>query len=320
MAGELSLAPGRSVPQAGVLEADMPAIYRAGGSVSAGAQKDHYSAHGWLLILLMLGAVASALSPAAELIAPGSASTVLLIQRGLAILAAATFAAGLWLTGLARSEKWGAAWYDGRALAESAKSMAWKYMMRAPPYDVLAGADDLFCNDLSKLLVDTRLRGIPGVQPNDPGQITNRMRQVRGLPVADRLQIYLAARIDDQQAWYTRRSEDHGASSRRWFRVTIGLSGTALLLAIVGVVWLPANGVLGVVTTAGSCAVAWTQIHRYTELAHSYGFTSQEIGLLHPKSITATDEVLLARFVADCETAFSREHAMWRARREIADG
>jgi hypothetical protein len=94
----------------------------------------------------------------------------------------------------------------------------------------------------------------------------------------------------------------------------------AVALALVSIIWSPAANMLGVVTTVVSCVVAWTQIRRFSELAHSYAFTSHEIGLLQPKAAAVKTDDELARFVADCETAFSREHTMWRARREISDG
>lgn len=313
-------------------EADLPALHRAAGRLSATAQQEHLRGNQLLLALLLAGASFSALTPAAELLsglvpaqtegASGSPAIVHHTQQALALLAAIALSGGLWLTALLRTTRRAEAWYDGRALAESSKSMAWKYMMGAAPYGLeldAAAVDAVFCADLVRLLKDLSGHALPGADPDDGAQITPRMRQVRSLSVSSRLAVYLSARLEDQQRWYARRSSEHTTASRWWFRASLVINTLALVLALVTMLWAPASSLLGVATTAASCAIAWAQLQRYADLAHAYGITSHEIGLLGPQSNEIQTSEALARFVADCETAFSREHTMWRARREITD-
>ncbi len=294
--------------------------------MSAAGQRDYLEANKYLLLSLLAGSVVAAIAPLPERLFPidirGNDHWVFWLTRILAVTVAVMLAGGLWLTATLRNTKKAAAWYDGRAFAESTKSMAWKYMMGAEPYGTTLSteeADDLFCEDLKKLLADASPHSLPG-RSAAGDQISDSMVTIRKLDVAGRLATYVRARIEDQRAWYSQRSMDHAKSSKRWFRITLAVNCLALTLGIAAVAWFPAIGVTGVVTTAASCCVAWMQIQRYADLAHAYSFTSHEIGLLAPRARGIRDDHDLARFVADCETAFSREHTMWRARREIADG
>lgn len=309
-----------------VSESDLPALYRAWGDLSQAGQREHLAKHRLLLLLLVAGAVVSALSSIVEPFARNSGSDHWLrvhdiIRTSLAIAACAALAGSLQLTSFLRSANHSTDWYDGRALAESAKSMAWKYMMRAEPYGaVLSGAeaDGLLCSDLQALLADVKGQALPAHDPSGGGQITPRMREVRRLIPTERFAVYLRDRIHDQQAWYTRRSKKHREEANKWARLAVAMNTGALALSLLSIVWIPAGAAVGIVTTAASSVLAWTQIRRFDELAHAYAFTSHEIALLHARSHTAGSDDDLARFVADCETAFSREHTMWRARRELA--
>lgn len=307
-----------------VASEDFPALYRAADELSANGQRAHLNANGWLLFLLMAGALVAAAGPAAELFQGESSvcnAPTTPFQQLLAGITVALMALSLWLTTALRSSQNAEAWHDGRALAESVKSMTWKYMMRVEPYGPLLSiheADEIFCDDLRKLLTDARTHALPSSSAAGD-QISDAMRAVRTLGVAERRELYVRARIKDQREWYARRSEDHGAASRRWFAISIGANAAALVFGIASLRWLPANGVVALATTAASCCLGWTQLQRYSALAHSYAGTSQEIGLLAPRASRAVDDDLLARFVADCESTFSREHTMWRARRKIVD-
>ena len=303
----------------------LPALYRAGNELSADGQRAHIGANRRLLLLLLVGSLVAAASPAADLLRGEDADSHALayhVKQGLAVLAAFLFSGGLWLSALLRNAKKASSWYDGRAIAESAKSMAWKYMMKAEPYGAALSSEEsntLFCSDLRKLLAEAGTHAL--LSSSAAGdQISERMVEVRHLDVLERLEVYLSDRVTDQREWYARRAKDHATSARRWFTIAISTNAVALAISICGVLWLPASGVVGVTTTAASCCVAWMQLQRYPDLAHSYSFTSHEIGLLAPRAAGVHTDEALARFVADCETAFSREHTMWRARREIAEG
>lgn len=306
-----------------VKETDLPALYRKTDELSADNQKAHFRGHRLLILLLLAGAIASVLGLVAEPLSRATQIPADRVQQAFMVLAVLAFVGGLLMTAQLRSAKTAEAWYDARAVAESVKSMAWKYMMRAAPYDSEREADKVFREELAELLGDLRVRltdtdGQPlqGAKPGDGGPITARMRAIRGMTVEERLAVYVQARLEDQQAWYERRGAENRAASRRWVSVTLGLNGIALSLALIAILWAPAKSLLGVVTTGISCAITWTQLRRYGDLAHAYAFESHQIGLQTSDARDIITDEDLARFVADCESTFSREHMMWRARRK----
>jgi len=311
-------------PQSMPVEA-FPALYRSADELSTTGQRAHLGANRWLLLLLMAGSFVAAVSPAAELFRTASAvddGLAAPIQKLLAGTAVAVTALSLWLSAALRGAKHAEAWHDGRALAESVKSITWKYMMKAEPYGPALSAqeaDEVFCDDLRKLLEEARTRALPNAGAAGE-QISSQMREVRSHDIPSKLALYLDARIKDQRDWYSSRSTSHSASASRWSATAIGANALALICGIASISWVSANAAMGIAATAASCCVAWTQLQRSADLAHAYACTSHEIGLLAPRASRVVSADQLARFVGDCEAAFSREHTMWRARRKIADG
>jgi hypothetical protein len=303
-----------------VTDKELPALYQACDGLSVESQKMHFRWYRVSLLVLFAAAIVAALGEIAEPIlevpsaAPRAATTLDLVQKIAAAVAAIFMVVGLFVTNVIQSKRKAETWYDSRAIAESAKSMAWKFMMKAAPYRQ-ANAEDVFRADLEKLLSEVPSTDLVGMAPSD-SQIPAKMTAVRNSLFAVRLNVYRRDRIADQLAYYQRRSRQHAGSAQRWFVVMLAADLAALVIAIVAVSWLPAGGIVGLATTAAACCLAWTQLGQFSQLAHSYAFTSHEIGLL---TADVNDDNDLARFVSDCEAAFSREHTMWRARREMAD-
>ena len=63
--------------------------------------------------------------------------------------------------------------------------------------------------------------------------------------------------------------------------------------------------------------IAWMQVKRYQELAQSYGLATQELGLIASRGLHVASDEELSKFVAESETAISREHTLWTARRDV---
>jgi hypothetical protein len=62
---------------------------------------------------------------------------------------------------------------------------------------------------------------------------------------------------------------------------------------------------------------AWTQAKRHDELQTSYAVAADELTNLEAKVELCTSETELLAHVEDVEEAISREHTMWRARRNV---
>ena len=71
-------------------------------------------------------------------------------------------------------------------------------------------------------------------------------------------------------------------------------------------------GPLAAITAA---ATAWTQLGRNDELAKSYGLAAHEQMVLHSRLELAETEEAFRQGVEETESAISREHTMWMAKR-----
>jgi hypothetical protein len=293
-----------------VKSADMPALCRAYGVTSQSAQKDYLRVQKSLLWMFVGVAIASGIGQVAPLLFAGVHAHR--IEVAAAYIGTLLFGLGLWMSARQDQQAKPEDWYDARALAESTKSIAWKYMMGAEPYQGDHG-DAVFTRDLLTLLKDAQKTVRPAGA--EGAQITELMRTVRAMPRAERIAIYRIDRILDQCRWYTQKSEQHATSNRRWQNVVTWTLAIAFALSVLSIVTTPVGVVAGIAASIAPAAIAWNQTRRHRDLAHSYAFTTHEIGLLSAGTDPMTDEEL-GRFVADCETAFSREHTMWRARRE----
>ncbi|MBD3699151.1 SLATT domain-containing protein [Enterobacter hormaechei] len=71
---------------------------------------------------------------------------------------------------------------------------------------------------------------------------------------------------------------------------------------------------MSILTTIASSLVGWIQ-KRYSELSASYILTAHEIGVIKEQASYVSSESDFSSFIRDAETAFSREHTQWIARR-----
>ncbi|MBD3715705.1 SLATT domain-containing protein [Klebsiella pneumoniae] len=71
---------------------------------------------------------------------------------------------------------------------------------------------------------------------------------------------------------------------------------------------------ISILTTIASSLVGWIQVKRYSELSASI-LTAHEIGVIKEQASYVSSESDFSSFIRDAETAFSREHTQWIARR-----
>jgi len=210
------------------------------------------------------------------------------------------------------------AWYEGRAAAESVKTLAWRYAVRGESFEgdsEAAKLDALFVARVREVLDDLgeiELSHSSGATT----QITEPMRQLRASPFQERLVAYRDGRIEDQRSWYESKAEWNRIRRLRWTVVVIGAEVTGVLggvALVTGLLQLDLISVLGAFATA---AIAWTQAKQYSTLATAYGITAQELASVAAEVSGAT-EATWASFVGQAEEAISREHTLWRATRGV---
>ncbi|MFM0414967.1 DUF4231 domain-containing protein [Paraburkholderia aromaticivorans] len=284
-------------------EEDFPPIYTAADQASKDAQRYFFWALGANLAFIVIAAILSVAN---------------VQTRGFALLQIVPLLITLGLTVYLAARQPQRIWYGTRALAESVKTVSWRYMMRAEPFDRGDATDrDHFKDSLTKIFNSNRRISEHAVEMAAGSQITQKMRDVRALPLRERIDLYEAERVSDQHVWYTNKAKANKRSSKRWFGTLIGLNVVALLFAS-GKVASPAANYwpTDILVAAAGAAMAWLQTKRFQELAASYTLTAHEIGLLRIVLPDGSSEQAFSVYVGDAENAFSREHTQWQARRD----
>jgi hypothetical protein len=294
----------------GIAHTDLPGLFQASDAASSRAQRRYL-----YLVALDLGVMIAGAALGAVSVTSSD------LKQELALASAVSIAIGFALTFALEAQHLSATWYDGRAVAESAKTTAWRYMMCADPYlrelaepDVdrtFTSALDSFLRERKSLAgsLSTELFALP--------EITDAMRRIRASSCADRKALYVESRLADQRLWYAQRAE-HNAERARFLFVLVLVSQALALIAAIAVVRWPdtAINLAGVFAAVAAALIAWTQLKKYEELATMYGLTAQELRSVEDRARHVTDEEQFTRFVLTAESAISREHALWLTRRE----
>jgi hypothetical protein len=287
-------------------EQDFPALYNSADSASLTAQRDYFNALRLYLFLLILAAFVSFAFPEDAYAAIGSAS-LFLITLGILV----------WLK-VQRPED---IWYNGRAVAESVKTRTWRWVMKAEPYDKDVPdeqAQKEFLNDLKAILAQNRsLSHVLEWTPDLGEAISNKMVAIRASSWRQRLDTYIKERIDNQSHWYSKKSQLNRRLAKRWFVVSIVLHSLAILLLLYRIKEPSSALPIEVIATAASAVLTWVQAKKHNELNSSYALAAHEIVLIKGESVSVKEEGHLSEFVINSESAFSREHTQWTARKIV---
>ena len=275
----------------------LPALFRSADRASLEGQRATLAAVRWALLLGL------------------AAATTGLVEWRIgdrldlaAALGALAFTGSLLLTLVAGLES---RWYEGRALAESVKTLAWRYAVGGTPFAVgSTGADRRFTELIAELLGRVHV----GLTAEAGPQITGEMRRVRSSPLNERREIYLKGRLQDQADWYAARSESNATRARWWTVVTVVANGLGIVGGLARAVGLLDLDLLGLAAAAAGSATAWLQLKQHRTLATSYALASQELSLARSRLELDLSEEEWADEVGRAEEAMSREHTMWLTR------
>lgn len=226
---------------------------------------------------------------------------------------ALSFFGAIVIAALAVTQNLERTWYDGRALSESAKSLTWLYVTRGG--ELADGkADDTFRDRLRRIRAE--LEDLDFVVSREGSEVTDRMGEIRARPLDVRRSLYLAERLEDQVDYYQRRSDEHRRYATRfrigmWLAQSAGLAGGLLkALSILDFDFL------GIGAAAAASLTAWLQTRDHVTLARAYQLTAADLESVREDVPPANDEAEWGAYVADAESAMSREHVMWLARRD----
>ena len=282
---------------------DYPSIQRSANEASGSAQHVFLWLNKLQLILLVLTAIVSGWGPTA----PD-------IQRIVGIAVAITMMVALAIEIALRIGKFDDRWFRCRALAENIKSAVWYFVMSPADHTSLAEVE--FLGQIEQL--QERLPDLAkelSLHDDTGSLVTDWMRQTQLLPFAQKLVLYRKQRIDDQQQWYHRNAKGNVKRER------IGSWAIfALEFIAIGYAFLQAwrlwefNAVGGIAAVSASC-IAWIQMKRYSDLGTSYAIAAGDIRRIAEKRQHVRTDPELQEFVREIETAVSREHSMWLAKR-----
>lgn len=216
--------------------------------------------------------------------------------------------------------RWDRKWFDTRAVAESAKTATWRYIIGSEPYKINMDAkqvDEKFVTELNEILearADVSKSLAKGVGTGQ--QITDKMREIRKMDLQNRKNLYLKQRVQDQKDWYNKKSRYNSKRETIWFWATIGTEILAILSAIYILTNLSiAFNPIGMLTTIVVVFSAWTQLKKHRELSQSYALAAQELSAVESMESHVKDENELSDYVISAENAISKEHTMWCAKR-----
>lgn len=282
----------------------LPGLYKSADKASLSAQSSYFWGLRSYLILLVIAAFVSFMW-SKDIYGAFASAALFLITLGILIFL--------------RAKRPDDLWYNGRAVAESVKTRSWRWTMRAEPYedtDNIEIVSKRFINDLKAILTQNRslsevLHSNVGIQ--DP--ISETMKQIRNLPVAERKEIYKEQRIKNQANWYSLKSLFNKRRAKQWFLVSVIFHSTAVAMLLYRIKDPLCNLPVEVIATAAGAVLTWLQSKKHNELNSSYALTAHEITLIKGEALSIKTEKALSEFVLNSEAAFSREHTQWAARK-----
>ena len=287
-----------------MIEQDFPALYRSADKLSMDSQKHFFRILLIHLCVLVLAAVFSIIDAFGKWM-----STLQLV----ALIAAFFCFFYLWTV---RPDRY---WYAGRAVAESIKTITWRYVSRAEPFQ---SEDNVSKNDFKqsiKMIFEQNQDVCSKLtEHTNEEQFTDVMEQMRQSSLDVRKRNYSENRIKNQRNWYAKKASFNKKMANIFFFFFFGANFIGLMLAILKVanvnpIYLPVD----VFIALAASLLSWIQAKRFTELSASYALTAHEIGFINEQSATINSEEGFSKFVGDAENAFSREHTQWAARRDV---
>ncbi len=208
-------------------------------------------------------------------------------------------------------------WFRCRALAEALKTLTWRYMMRAQPFEISAsGAHEAAFRDKLQEVLNENI-AVAALTYHDEATgdyATEEIRRVRAADFATRHAYYRDARVQQQREWYAGRAARNRRNSTGWVIASalayVGAAALIMARTTENAPYLPIEPMI----VLASSLVGWMQVRKFNELSASYTITAHEIGLLKAKLDFIHDDAALAAFVAEAELSFSREHTLWFGR------
>lgn len=291
---------------------DYPNYFIGSDSVSLEAQSRHLCITKVMLVTLVLPSIITLPSTIWELEQEW-------IQNGCYILAILCRLISIFCVGILAYVNYEAEWYQGRAFAESIKTLTWRYICRSELFEDNAQSKELFierCKEVSDAFKNIKQQIEPGTLQLP--FVTKVMDTHRNSSLSDRQLLYKQERIEVQQKWYADKASYNKKKYKKW-TVAICFFQAVAFLSTVALFTSPviSHGIMELTSSIASVLITWTQIKRHNDLAQAYSIATDELNIISQSFDTISSEESFSRFVLDAENAISREHTIWLAQKRV---
>ncbi|GMQ29766.1 DUF4231 domain-containing protein [Algoriphagus confluentis] len=290
-------------------QSDFPSYFQASDNASTEAQK-------YYLNIIRIDLLSMVLASALAIYNYQSTESKLIVY----VVSGFLLLLGLVLTIILKTKKYEDVWYQGRALAESCKTLTWRFVCCSEYFEnslEIVEAKRRFVERIRELsdefkelsiAMNSRTLNLP--------IITEKMLEIRAYNLDARKDYYIKNRIEDQKRWYADKAEYNSEKYIFWFWCVI-VSQTISLISIVFLIVNPdlSWNFVGLLTTISASALSWLQLKQHQELKQAYTTATQELNFIVTLTDQLTTEDSFSKFVLDSENAVSREHTLWLAQR-----
>ncbi|MFF6993093.1 DUF4231 domain-containing protein [Streptomyces sp. NPDC010273] len=291
----------------GLLEADLPDVQRSADSASMQGQRAYLKFTKGRLYFVVAAAVAGALT--IGLTSTWQEQSLTSLSLGFFLLA---LSSELLLLNMHPEDTW----YHGRAVAESVKTLAWKFSVCADPFSrsvTPSEAERIFHQQLSDVVAESPIfvdYSSVGTQ-----QVSPKMKALRTADLDTRMRAYCDTRVEDQRSWYSKSANRNERSAFRWRITLVSLEFLGAISALLGLLNVTSFDMGGALAAGVAAGGAWIEVKQFDNLANAYALTATELALVHAAASQVVDEESWSKYVISAEQAISREHTMWLARR-----
>ncbi len=292
---------------------DYPSLYAASDSASRRAKNRYYRLLGAQLLVFTVITLSAMLSS-------GGGDR----EKFFSSVSAFLLGVSLLLSWINKAQHYDRIWYECRAIAETVKTLTWRYMMQAVPF----GPDLETSAAKKKFLVE--LKEIRKIYSGggatlaefgpSPTIFSHAMDDARAASWQDRKVKYLEERVEPEREWYARNARASSLGSEKWLWLIIILQIIAFFFAVVQPsAHLTFLRPVPLLITLASSVTAWNQAKRSDEVARSYLSAAQVLAEFQGvAALEIADSASFESFVGDVEQSLSHERSTWLIRKSVA--
>lgn len=286
------------------IEISLPKSHTIADNISVAAQKEYLLLTKLQLLFLFLSIVFSIVS---------------IFNKALIFIVFLSMFFSIFTTILLKVRKKDRVWFDGRAVAESIKTLSWRFIMGAHPFPKSLSASDVekkFNESIYEIFMERKnLSSLLITSSDSPGYINSNMHNIRNLTTNQRLEIFLEERIKTQQNWYAAKCIYNRNRENLLFILSLVFQGAAFFYLILLINFNWNLNITAIFSALATIVITWLQVKQHQELAQAYGLAAQELDFILSLGAGIDTEDRLSEYVNESENAISREHTLWVARR-----